>query len=145
MKIFSKRIMKIVAIAMLLSSMFCSVVFAANDNVVPEATIYTNGTMISNYEVLSGFRPNGSGYGLARIADFLSTKHGDVKFAGATYLGGTTYSVAVTGGDSYGNGIFTVDVYPSNFKKVLPGYQFWYGVYTPDWKMIGTAHGRKQN
>ena len=134
--------MKIVAVAMLVSSMLFNTVFAT-DNVVPEATIYANGTMISNYEVMSGLRPNGSGYGLARIADYLSKNHGEVSFVGATYLGDTSYQVAVTGGDAYANGVFTVNVYPSNFQKVLPGYQFWYGVYTPDWKMIGTAHGYK--
>lgn len=149
-------LVKLLAVVTLLSVSICSFAFAAeNDQLFSEATIYAGNTYY-NSDIIAKVGTGETGYGLSRIARYLSTKHGEVKFVSADYISGNTYAVTVTGGDEYANGTFAVDVYPADalYQQVQPGYQFWYGIYMPQWKMekgvptlkwelVGTAHGRK--
>ena len=151
-------ITKVVISVALFSLTFCSMAFA-EDQLFSEATIYANGSTVYNSSAItSGVTAGGKGYGLARIADFLSTQHGEIEFVSADHIDGNIYAVTTKGGDDYSNGTFSVTVFPSEakYQKVLPGYQFWYGIHEPVWKfnvkkgvyervweMVGVAQGIK--
>ena len=93
--------------------------------------------------IASGYAVDGSGYGFARLADYLSTKHGAVKYVSQEKISDTRYKVNTTGGDNYANGSFIVDVKPIESRKLEAPYQFFFAVYDINKKQLATAHAYK--
>ena len=96
-------------------------------------------------DIPSGFTADGFAYGLARLAHNLSLKRGEVNFISATKIKDKQYYVVCESRDSYANGTFLVDIYPTNEAELKDGYQLWFTLYDINAKKIGTAQVKKMH